>query len=221
MKIKQLLQLREDDKDMENVAFGNMRKHDEKDTEWEENVFQALFDFISSATPANKAVADKILKDVQAIKSKYPNELMPNATNAMRGTQLPKERYENILASVDWDAVNRMDPFDAYHVGDISYTPRSPIQSWTTAEEIAYSFASSGDADLDGEWMHAHPFPAVMYATVDDTFIMSTSITNHIAYLNGMSSEHEIIRTSAQPIKCKLHVTVDWLIESKKYLSSS
>ena len=183
-------------------------------------MFVALHNFISSATPANKAFADKILKDVQTIKSKYPKELMPNATNAMRGTQLPRERYENILASVDWDAVNRMNPSSAYDAGNISYTPRSPIQSWTTDENIAYSFAASGNADGDGEWSKFNPFPAVMYATVDDTFIMSTSITNHIAYLNGMDSEHEIIRTSAQPIKCKLHVTVDWLIESKKYLSS-
>jgi hypothetical protein len=215
MKINQITSLYEAAKDMEDVAFGDMKKNDEKDTAWEASVYQALYNFIHDADPSNKASADRILKDVHALKAKYPKELMPNATSAMRGTQLSKERYASILSSVDWDKVNKMGRYDVCHVDNISYTPRSPIQSWTTSKAVAYSFAAIAEADSDGTFRRDRPFPAVMYAPVDNTFIMSTAITNQIAYLNGIEAEDEIVRTSASPITCKLYVLAHWLTEAQ------
>lgn len=215
MKINQIIKLREDHKDMETVAFGDMKHNDEADTEWEQAVFQALYDFVGDANPSNKVAADQILKDVHAIKSQYPADLLPEANTAYRGTQLPKERYASILASVDWAKVNSMGDYDAYKVSEFSYSPRSPIQSWTTNEEVAFHFAATGQAHTDDRWSTFFPFPAVLVVDVDHTFIMSTAITNHIASMNDIAPEWEIIRTSAQPIQCKLYVLAHWLTEAQ------
>jgi hypothetical protein len=211
MKIKQLLQLHEDVKDMENIAFGDLQQADEKDTAWEAKVFHALQQFVSGATPENKISADAILKDVHALKAKYPKELMPDSTRAYRGTQLTKSHYEKFLSTVDPDLIDIESGYDeTIYVGDMMYSPQSPIQSWTTREAIADRFAT-GRFYLGSDWQDDRPYPAIIKAAVDDSFVISAHITNKIAKYNNIDHEHEIIRTSGTPIKCKIYVLASWL----------
>jgi hypothetical protein len=219
-RLRQLAGINEDIKDFENVAFGDLKKSDEADTAFEADVFDALDNFIQYADPSNKVIADAILKDVHALKAKYPDELKPNSKYAYRGTQLPSDKYKEFLEMYPADKLAEMDQFDLIHVADIMYTPRSPIQSWTTNESIAMGFAAMAEVDAGIDWMPLFPFPAVLEANVDTTFIMSTNITNRIAMRNNMGPENEIIRTAGQPISCKVHVIVDWMVNARLFLES-
>jgi hypothetical protein len=206
--------------DFEKIAFGDLKKSGEADTEFEADVFDALRNFIQMSNPSNKADADAILKDVHVLKAKYPNELVPDSKFAFRGTQLQSAKYREFLEYYSSDELANMDQFDLMHVADIMYTPRSPIQSWTTRESIAVQFAAAGDLAAGYKWESQFPYPAVLEAKVDSTFIMSTDITNQIADLNNIAHENEIIRTAGQPISCKVHVTADWLINARKWQGS-
>ena len=212
MEMRNIIKLLESaDHDMEKVAFGYLKQHYEKDTEWETKVFRAVRNFISTATPQNKAIADAILKDVHALKSKYPNDFQPNAHTAYRGTQLKAPNYKAFLADYSEEKLASMDPHSAIHVADITYNTKSPIQSWTTNEDLAFAFAAAAEGYSGDNWREDQPYPAMLIADVDDTFIMSTTLTNKIAKYNDLDHEDEIIRTSAQPIKCKVYVLVSWL----------
>ena len=217
MKIKQLLQLHEDVKDMENIAFGNLKRHAEPDTEWEAKVFQALRHFVSKATPENKINADAILKDVHALKAKYPKDLIPDSVRAYRGTLLTKSHYEKFLSTVDPDLIDNSD--DSVYVGEMMYSPRSPIQSWTTREYTAEAFAATGESFWGTDWQTERPYPAIIEVAVDDTFIINTTITNKIAKYNNIENENEIIRTSGTPIKCKIYVLASWLHNVRKLIA--
>ena len=219
-RLRQLAGINEAVKDFEKVAFGDLKKSGEADTEFEADVFFALKHFIQYASPTNKVNADAILKDVHALKAKYPDELVPNSKYAYRGTQLPIDRYKEFLEMYPADKLVEMDQFDIIHVADLMYTPRSPIQSWSTNDYIPMSFAATGEADAGYDWMSRSPFPAVLEANVDSTFIMSTDITNQIADYNNMGHENEIIRTAGQPISCKVHVIVDWMVNARLFLES-
>jgi hypothetical protein len=219
-RLRQLAGLNEDEKDFEKVAFGDLKGSDEEDTEWEAEVFTALRDFIQIADPTNKVAADAILKDVHALKSKYPDDLVPDSKYAYRGTQLPMDKYKEFLAMYPDDKLDLNDS-NLLHVADLMYTPRSPIQSWTTNEYMAPGFATTGDMYTGWpEWNRAFPFPAVLEARVDSTFIMSTELTNRIAKLTNQEPEHEVIRTAGQPISCKVHVMADWLVQARLHLES-
>jgi hypothetical protein len=217
MKINQILQLHEDIKDMEKIAFGNLKQAEEKDTEWEAKVFQALRNFVAYADPANKTAADAVLKDVHDLKAKYPNDLMPNSRTAFRGTLFTKSHYKKFLTTVDPDLIDNSDR-DIY-VGDIMYSPRSPIQSWTTDEHTANAFAATGESFMGTDWQDERPYPAIIEAVVDDTFIFNTTLTNKIAQYNHIDDENEIIRTSGAPIKCKIYVLASWLFNVRKLIA--
>jgi hypothetical protein len=96
-RLRQLAGINEAIKDFEKVAFGNLKKSGEEDTEFEADVFDALSNFIQMSDPSNKADADAILKDVHALKAKYPDELVPDAKFAFRGTQLQSAKYRELL----------------------------------------------------------------------------------------------------------------------------
>jgi hypothetical protein len=216
MDIKRLRQLaglitEDDTKDFEKVAFGDLRQSDEEDTEWENQVYMALRRFINSSTPVNKSTAERILQDVHALKNKYPNELVPDASVAYRGTQLSLDEYMDIIDIIGIDKINAKPDDYVFDIGERMYTPQSPIQSWTTNSRFAFSFAASGGIEEGPGWNQHFPFPAVMQANVDPTFIMSTDITNLVAVQSHGVGEDEIIRTASSPIKCQYRITARWL----------
>jgi hypothetical protein len=219
-RLRQLAGLNEDEKDFEKVAFGDLKGSDEEDTNFEDKVFNALDNFIQYASPSNKTDADAILKDVHALKAKYPDELVPDAKHAYRGTQLSVDKYKKFLAMYPAEKLETMDQFSFLHVADIMYTPRSPIQSWTTNDYTAMNFAATGETAAGYDWVVDFPFPAVLEARVDTTFIMSTNITNRIADKHNLPHENEIIRTDGSPMSCKVHVIVDWLVQARLHLES-
>jgi len=189
--------------DFEKVAFGNFQNRRERDTEDEARIFRALRSFIGSATPKNKATADAALKELLHLKSRYPDVLEPDVAVCYRGTQLQKQDYMKLAAQRGNEKLLRI---------DYTYTPRSSIQSWTTKNKIAASFALNGGEILDSGWKRrSHPYPAIIQATVDQTFVMNSGFTDQLSNEILGQSESEIIRISNAPIKAVMLIKDKWL----------
>ena len=189
--------------DFEKVAFGDFQNRRERDTEDEARIFLALRSFIRGATPENKATADAALKELLHLKSRYPDVLEPDVAVCYRGTQLQKQDYMKLAAQGNKKKLLRI---------DYTYTPRSSIRSWTTKNKIAASFALTGGEDLDSGWeRHSHPYPAIIQATVDQTFVMNSGFTDQLSNEFLGRSESEIIRISNAPIKAVLLIKDEWL----------
>jgi hypothetical protein len=189
-----------DEKDMEDVAFGNFKKSPEEDTTWESKVFYAVKNFINNADPNTKGEVEPLLHDLMLLKSKYPNDLIPKSKYAYRGTQLSKSAFADLAEKYsDSDKLIRL-PY--------TYSPRSPVQSWTVNKQIGFDFAFNGNNEPGfgnnraTVWKpHEFPYPAVIMVPVDDSFIMNSKLTNKIAKeIHGMT-EKEIIRAANTPIK--------------------
>lgn len=200
-------------RDFERVMFGNFKNALEPDTDTEYVVFKALHQFIDHATPANKAKASSVLKQLQALKPHYPKDLIPNSKVAYRGTQLRRKDYEKIArkylnSDQEWIKI------------DYVYKPQSEIQSWTIDLGIATRFAVDGNTGTGKTYnSYSHPQPAIIQAKVDNTFIMNTELTNALADdIHGLA-EHEIIRLSSEPLKTLVLIKRSWLEEfSKEYM---
>lgn len=196
------------DHDMEEIAFGDLKGSDEIDTEWEDLVYYELMQFIQNANPGNKASAHEVIVDLHKVKGKYPDDLVPNADIAYRGTQLTPAMYKQIIESNPtfehgWTSI----PY--------TYSPRSSIQSWTTRQEVAIGFATIGRYDGDFQtsvtsYTEQYPCPAIIKVAVDNDFILSTEITNMMSADKHTVSEFETIRTSGSPIQGKLLIHKFW-----------
>lgn len=188
--------------DIEKVFFGSM-KGTEKDTEIEKRIFAIIVEFIEGYGHASYAKNDafQVLKHLQSLKNVYPNDLIPKAKIAYRGTGVKSDYYEELFTMYP-DEV----PSSKIYEQDYVYHPRSALQSWTTNIQMASDFALGNAVSIG--------FPeAIIKVPVDDDFILTTKITNMInkKALTRMSGEDEIIRISKQPIKGKLLVYGSWL----------
>jgi len=197
--------------DFEKVMFGDFKHGVEPDTDIERDVYKALERFIGDSTPGNKANANELLVKMMALKKHYPDDLEPNATIAYRGTQMKPMAYRSIAAKYT-DA-----PASSWISLDHTYNPRSAIQSWSTSIDMAVSFAISGGA-IHGktQWMERYPYPAVIEVKVDNDFLFNTKLTNLISKFIHQMAEHEIIRISPNPVKCKLLILSDWLVAGSR-----
>ena len=189
--------------DFEKVAFGDFQNRRERDTKDEARIFLALRSFIRGATPENKATADAALKELLHLKSRYPEVLEPNADVCYRGTQLQKQDYMKLVAQGNKKKLLRI---------DYTYSPRSSIQSWTTRNKVAASFAlNGGDGSGTGWHETEYPYPAIIQVTVDQTFVMNSEFTDRLSRDAIGHSESEIIRISSTPIKAVLLIKNEWL----------
>ena len=137
------------------------------------------------------------------MKSRYPDVLEPDVAVCYRGTQLQEQDFMKLVAQGNKKKLLRI---------DYTYTPRSSIQSWTTKNKIASSFAINGGADDSEQWLaHHYPYPAIIQATVDQTFVMNSGFTDQLATEFLGRSESEIIRISNAPIKAVLLIKDEWL----------
>jgi hypothetical protein len=199
--------------DIEDVMFGNLKKNRERDTDIEHQLFLDIKNFIASATPSSKGTAVSSLSDLRHLKSQYPDDLTPNANVVFRGTQFKQSVYDSLLEKIDLNKSLK------WITLPFNYAPRSNIQSWTTSKKMAGKFACQGQAhDVDDHhapmskyWISSEPFPAIIEARVDESFILSTKLTSKIAMAMHGHNEREIIRIDQSPIQAKALIHIDWL----------
>ena len=200
--------------DLEKIAFGNFKNRTEKDTEFEGELFLAIREFIRIASPGNKARAQTILKQIQTIKHKYPNDLLPDPKHkfAYRGTQLPSSKYAELLSQV----VQYRGYKNKWIKIPYTYTPRSPVQSWSVSLKVAAAFAANGNDYPDSieytPYNSKYATPAVIKIPVNDAFVLNAKLTNALAKVYLGSIEHEIIRVDNTPVSATLLVRTSWLV---------
>ena len=209
-----------EDLDLEKIAFGDLKNSWEEDTPSENELYRALERFIYSETPENKKKLHDLLKQAKSLKSKYPNDLTPKETVAYRGTQLPTEVYDNILKKIDYNLIKK-GGFTKWIEFDYTYKSKSPIQSWSAKLSNAAQYASSPDQEGSFKTYHSnYPTPAIIQVPVDDSFIVSTKITNKISQNLFGVNEHEMIRIDNVPIKGNVKISYFWLKEYSKHFGN-
>jgi hypothetical protein len=208
--------------DIEKIMFGNLKREPEGDTEVEYDLYTDIENFIKKSTPANKAKASDSLNSLKGLKSDYPQDLMPNAKVAYRGTQFTQDDYAALIDKIDFD---NFDKVPNWIKMPFTYKPRSQIQSWTTSKTIAIMFACKGtDYEFNpgepprSQWWSRTPYPAVIQVAVDESFILSTKLSSKIASeLHGVN-EKEIIRIDPSPLQGSALIHKDWPRLVRKFL---
>ena len=202
--------------DFEKVFFGNLKRNPEKDTKVEKNVYQIIRTFIKSSEPLVKDRAYKMLKNLSTLKNAYPDDLIPKAKYVYRGTRSKNDRIIKIIHQPNlMEKIVKIEdhPSEGYHsffikFNDI-YTPKSPIQSWTTDINVGLKFMRY---KLEG---------ILLKAKVDDDFILTAEITNLITSditEKDISPESEIIRISQKPIEVEILCSINNLQEEIKFI---
>ena len=186
--------------DIENVFFGNLKKSSEADTQIETELYNIIHQYIRSSTHFKKRKLADALKFLKGIKNDYPNDLIPKAKIAYRGTAVNDEAYEKVK---NHGKRRKRWVFNWLEV-DFTYKPQNELQSWTTDFRTARTFAI-----LQSNFFKQRP--AIIQAKVDDDFILTAKITNLIFKLYSKGEEHEIFRVSNQPIKGTLIVDSNWI----------
>jgi hypothetical protein len=195
-------------KDLEKIAFGDLKKADEPDTEWEAKVFKALDDYIMEPGSSEREALAQYMPDLFKLKPKYPDDLVPNVTTVYRGIQLSGNEYKQYINSEQ----------NIMLTDDYVYNSRSSITSWTADAEVAKSFALQEHAGIIGkspDWIWMRPCPAIVKATVDKSFILNTNLTNR--FRNDPVAEHEILRYANEPIITTLFIDREWLQRYKQH----
>ena len=217
MKINEIYSIKEDienitNGDIEDVFLGDIKNSDEPDTKTEKEIFKILQNFFrppidsidpddrnTSMSQFNRSMALYVLQQLEKLKEKYPNDLIPPHGAAYRGTSLKnKEQATQITRYLMSQKTipNGHSPLTGQSITGytplpFTYKPISPIQSWTTKIETAGFFSSDMEYnDMDGR------IPCVIEVKIDDSFIMNPEITNKIGF-----DENEVVRISKDPIE--------------------
>ena len=226
MKINEIYSIKEDIEnitinDIEKVFLGTM-KDSEPDTSTESEIFHRLSLFVNDATQLRKQDVYEILQQLQKLKHKYPEDLVPNASIAYRGTTMNKNKYMKIVKDIletypelrllkdrsrQSEVIAKFihlpeDSPGRFYEKPFVYKPRSIVQSWTTDFFTASLFA--GNQGLTNK--------LVIMTKIDDSFIMNPMFMNVLSREVGEAHEYETIRISDQSIKAKLIIDINWII---------
>lgn len=208
-RLRQLAGIEEDIKksDIENVFFGNLKNSPERDTDIEGKLFSLITDYVENSDMADRNKIFKALQDLQKLKPYFPDDLIPKAKYAYRGTKVLPNVYERILRERRGDIREN----DSFYFFNFTYKSRAKIQSWTISRAVAEDFAAGSFNYHD----KVNPnLPAIIKVDINDDFIMSTKITNLINMIEfGMDKlEYEIFRISDKPIQSRVFVKPEWII---------
>ena len=189
--------------DIENVFFGDLKKSSEKDTEIEHQIYDYIRQYINVADEYKKPNLIQILNHLKELKPHYPEDLIPKAKVAYRGTKVKPPIYRKIWKQFK---VGKFDA-DKFYEYEFVYRPKSSIQSWSTSQKVADRFAYASN-DFKNERL-----PAVIKVKVDNDFVLTAKITNLISQtIPGLNDpEHEIMRVSNHPIEAKILIHGTWL----------
>ena len=181
--------------DFEKVLFGDLKNDPEKDTDIEYKIYMAISNFIKFPDQEAKGNALKALKYLKHFKDIFPDDLVPDSRTVYRGTSITMNMFVKNINSIKINKESEVLEFTF----DYYYKAKAPIQSWTTISAIGGTFRGKESE----ETMHVN-IPVVLVAEADDSFILNSKLTNRISKQYHNYSEHEIIRISKNPIKCKI-----------------
>ena len=213
MKINELYNVKEDiyditTNDIENVLFGDAKKADEKDTKIEKQIFHIINDYLANMPgPDEKTNAIYVLRQLYKLRNKYPEDIIPKAEKAYRGTIINKNFMKKLLKKVKNPPVFLPHDRGARHYAiPYLYTSKSEIQSWTTDPGIANYFAHESERDQINAQDGVTPIPVIIECDVDETFMLTAALTNIISEYE----ENEIIRISKKPIQSILYLNREY-----------
>ena len=135
------------------------------------------------------------------MKNVFPNDLKPNSNIIYRGGIVSNEEMSKKIL----DIVNTRNQ----EIIEIPYTykSKSNIQSWTSDIDVGWLFANKSNYSKHYKKRnHNKDIPVVIAANLDNTFILSSKLTNLICKHFNANLESEIIRISDDPIKCKIYI---------------
>jgi GNAT superfamily N-acetyltransferase len=178
----------------------------------------------------NSKLVDAIY-NLKKCTSQYPEVLIPDAEIVYRGSYLPLSFFIKNGLKISQEGI------------DYTYTPRTPIQSWTSDEKVAEQFTGVVDINfgkLSKEFIKHHlkglkaednfflnilpkkeyaatPIPVVYVTKSNEDFIFKHKYFN---ILTG-ENEDEVIRVSSNPIEVKLKVNPAMVdIYTKKFIKA-
>jgi GNAT superfamily N-acetyltransferase len=216
-----------------NQLFGDEFGGFEKNTKLENEYAELIKKFGDSefGEGINPKLVDSLYHLKQCV-SKYPEILVPESEIVYRGSYLPLGFFIKNGLKLSEEGI------------DYTYTPRTPIQSWTANEKIAQQFTGVMDINFDKvgkEFIKYHVkglkaedkffldiltkkefmgiSVPVIYVTkvVKDDFLFKH---NYFNILTG-ENEDEVIRVSREPVNVKLKINTSLVdIFTKKFIKA-
>jgi GNAT superfamily N-acetyltransferase len=212
--------------------FGDQFGGHEKNTRLEDEYVKLINQFGDNefGVGINSKLVDAIY-NLKKCASQYPEVLIPDAEIVYRGSYLPLSFFIKNGLKISQEGI------------DYTYTPRTPIQSWTSDEKIAEQFTGVVDINfgkLSKEFIKHHlkglkaednfflnilpkkeyastPIPVVYVTKSNEDFIFKHKYFN---ILTG-ENEDEVIRVSSNPIEVKLKVNPAMVdVYTKKFIKA-
>lgn len=190
IKLKDILNEDEVEDNFGKVAFGEnpkiakmQGKVIEKDTEFEKELLDILFSWVRGA---NADVINKLFHIYPVLKKasvRFPEILKPQTPNGTRLYRGLSHINENLLAQLSKTTEKNWSVFDMgagkWYVSNIPihYTPRKPIQSWTSNFKIATTFTGKYNA-LYGKTDNTNSI--VISTSQNDEYLLNQKVLSHI-----------------------------------------
>ena len=212
------------------ILFGEIRKLKEPDTNYEEDQFNDLMNFLSTSygRGLNNDIV-KTFKELLKLKKKFPKVLEPpkykelyrgfTANSLSKGS----DKYKEILKLVEksLEDPSKLDKYPRITTGHhkdlkfvklpkslkYTYKPRSEVQSWSTDKGVASRFTNIqtdtlGTAIIGRISCIIAGNPPRNEMLFNDKFV-NLALTRGRTEDNG---EFEVIRISKKPVKCEIYI---------------
>jgi hypothetical protein len=177
------------------VAFTKLQNKPnefEKNTEVENEIWDALYSWTGLSS---EVIAKKLYKHEDLFRraqSKFPSVFKPttkNGTKLYRGISNVNKKVLSKIRKTTMDDYKSLeiggDTFYKYNT-PIKYTPRSPVQSWSTSINISKEFWELG---LDKRYSD-EDYGAILISIQNDEYLMSQAAL-HIIYNTATSKADE------------------------------
>lgn len=160
----------------------------ERDSDKEYQIYHILTQWVINPDSYVSSTLFQYKDLLQKAKKRYPKIFKPDSSGdpyVYRGLKLPSRQIVNLVNSStqkDWKKAGDTELW-VYHT-PTAYTPRSPIQSWTTSTTIARKFAEKAP-----NYDNSLPETILRTALTDD-FIFNQTV---FKILYGGSNEYETL----------------------------
>jgi len=197
----------------------------ETDTNLEAKYFENLGHFLKSFSMKRpKTKFEKMISDLMACKSSYPEILVPPSTELHRGTAIPFGVIMKYIPKDDAGLRKFKKEVKPGHLLTTSYTytPKSKIQSWSTDIKNTFGFASMAEDDITNDRIMSHSgdiSKVTLGCTLSTTFppkeiVMSPEFMDSFRTHN---LESEVVRVGGKVTGCTLRLRntmdMEWLIK--------
>lgn len=209
IKLKTILTENELQDKFGDIAFGSDKdfsiqqgkSETEPDTEFEEEILQHLYGWISDERIDASEKLWKHYELFKKAKTKYPGIFAPSnrdGTLLYRGLSRYSKKFVDSILKSDW---KKWEPFGDTKGGDrsiywwkytvpIEYTPTNEVQSWTSSAHISHEFALSRKEGPYGDY-----FFVMLSTTQNDEYLFNSKFLSKIAtsYWGNFINEEETL----------------------------